>query len=232
MREQLSAHKNFLLYALIIATIVNFFIFDDASVILLFLVALCLYLSYKFNKQWLFLLALFFTVLTFFASLFFRIIILLGIMYYIYERYRTKHNEQDTITIAFAEDAIIQPNGITRNTLFSETQQQEHFAWRDITIQHFLGEVFIDTTKTVLPRGESFLSIRQGIGKVTIIVPYEVPFRISYTTLYGQAKILAHPIKKLTNETLYLREPVATEARRELVIHIATWFGDVEVKRQ
>lgn len=108
----------------------------------------------------------------------------------------------------------------------------EHYKWQDIQIQNFLGDYTIDVTETILPAGTSVITIRQGIGKVTIILPYEVPFKLQYSTLIGEAKLLHHPPKRLWNERITFEDGDVTNAKRKLVIHIATWLGDVEVIRK
>lgn len=80
--------------------------------------------------------------------------------------------------------------------------------------------------------GTSVITIRQSIGKVTIVVPYNIPFRLQYSTILGEAKLLQNPPKRLMNEHLLFEDGESDGAKRKLVIHVATWLGDVEVVRQ
>ena len=82
------------------------------------------------------------------------------------------------------------PNGIWKNKLFSvQSSPFSSYEWEDIHIQGLFGDIHIDVTDTVLPKGTSLISVRQGIGKIKIELPYEIPVRIHYTTLIGDAKL-------------------------------------------
>lgn len=80
----------------------------------------------------------------------------------------------------------------------------------------------------------SFISVRQGIGKIKIDLPYEIPVRIHYTTLFGDARIFDLYKKRLINESLRMQD--SYEGKRdddaELIITLSTWIGDIEVNRK
>ena len=80
------------------------------------------------------------------------------------------------------------PNSIIQNKLFSsQTTPFNAYEWQDVHVQGFYGEQVIDVTQTVLPKGTSFISIRQSLGKVTIYVPYEIPVRLHYRDYYWRS---------------------------------------------
>lgn len=121
----------------------------------------------------------------------------------------------------------------SKNELFGTTPSPlETFKWQDAQIQRLVGDITIDTTQTILPTGTSFISIRQGIGKVQIIIPYEVPFKVQFTTLFGEVHVLQFEPQRLVNEHIQFEDGKAEDAKRKLVIHVASWFGDLEVKRK
>lgn len=127
------------------------------------------------------------------------------------------------------------PNGIWKNKLFSiQTTPFSSYEWEDVHIQGLFGDIQIDVTDTVLPKGTSLISVRQGIGKIKIELPYEIPVRIHYTTLFGEARLFGVHRKRLINEFLHLKDgyPNPSEYGPELIITIATWAGDVEVVRK
>lgn len=130
------------------------------------------------------------------------------------------------------QDVIVVDIETTRQTepspLIAETATDQPFKWRNIQIERLLGDVTIDTTQTILPKGKSFISVHQAFGQVRIIVPYEVHVDIHFTTLYGEAKVF-HDYKRLLNEQCVWQD--STDQPRELVIFIASWIGDVEVSR-
>ncbi len=127
------------------------------------------------------------------------------------------------------------PNGLWKNKLFSvQTSPFSSYEWEDVHIQGFFGDINIDLTDTVLPKATSLISIRQGIGKVKIELPYEVPVRVHYTTLLGEAKLFGMHRKRLINEALHLKDGYGEDNsnRPELIITLSTWVGDVEVVRK
>lgn len=127
------------------------------------------------------------------------------------------------------------PNGIWKNKWFStQTSPFSSYEWEDIQIQGFFGDIHVDVTDTVLPKGTSFISIRQGFGRIKIDLPYEVPVRIHYNTLFGEARILDLSPKSMLNETLHFKDGYDGEIgdRAELIISLATWIGDIEVVRK
>lgn len=126
------------------------------------------------------------------------------------------------------------PNGIWKNKLFSvQTSPFSSYEWEDVHIQGIFGDLHIDVTDTVLPKGTSLISVRQGVGKVKIELPYEIPVRIHYTTLFGESRLFGKHRKRLMNEFLHMKEGYTeTPANAELIITVATWIGDVEVTRK
>lgn len=127
------------------------------------------------------------------------------------------------------------PNGIWKNKLFSvQTSPFSSYEWEDVHIQGFFGDLHIDVTETVLPKTTSLISVRQGIGKIKIEVPYDIPVRIHYTTFLGEIKLFGLERKRLINESLHMKDgyEYRSDDKAELIITLSTWFGDVEVTRK
>ena len=85
-------------------------------------------------------------------------------------------------------------------------------------------------TQTILPHGKSIISIQQSLGKVRVIVPYEVTVKLHYSTLYGEATCFDYHPKRLINEQLSF-DNGDSDGKRILVIYVTSWIGDVEVRR-
>ncbi|WP_249662147.1 cell wall-active antibiotics response protein LiaF, partial [Lysinibacillus fusiformis] len=83
-----------------------------------------------------------------------------------------------------------------------------------------------------LPAGTSRITIRQGIGKVQIYSPYEIPFRLQYTTLFSELICLHKGPQRILNESITFADGNPEDAKRVLIIHVATWQGDLEVLRK
>lgn len=212
---------------LLLIIFVELTIFNNGGAFLLIIGALLLYFSFSKRNKSYFWLGVFFLVLAVLNVWSLRLFIV-GIL--IYLLYQHSKKDQDVIVVnsnAF-NSGIIEKNDLIGST----PAPLEAYKWQDVQIQRFLGDITIDTTETILPSGTSVISIRQSIGKVTIFVPYEVPFRLQYTTILGEARLLQSEPKRLLNERLIFEDGNLTDAKRKLVIHVATWLGDVEVIRK
>ena len=125
--------------------------------------------------------------------------------------------------------------GLIQNKLFSaQSTPAEAYEWKDIHVQGLAGDLQIDVTQTVLPKRTSLISIRQGFGKVRVVVPYEVPVRVFYSTLYGEGQLLGNPKQRILYSTVQAHDGYGREnhSQRELIISLTTWMGDVEVVRR
>ncbi|MEG0473402.1 MAG: cell wall-active antibiotics response protein LiaF, partial [Solibacillus sp.] len=118
-----------------------------------------------------------------------------------------------------------------QNKLIGTTAAEtEAFKWSDIQIQRFIGDITLDMTQTILPPGKSIISIHQALGKVRVIVPYEVTVNLHYSTIYGEVTCFDYHPKRLINEQLSFNNG-EKDAKRVLVIYVTSWIGDVEVQR-
>ncbi|OCS87225.1 cell wall-active antibiotics response protein LiaF [Caryophanon tenue] len=106
---------------------------------------------------------------------------------------------------------------------------QEDYVWRDYIVQRPFGIINIDATKTILPTGTSFISVRHGIGKIIVTVPFEVGLRIQASTLLGSTTILDEPRRTL-NEVVMYEEGL--HLQRIIVLHLSSIAGEIEVIRQ
>ncbi|NLY79992.1 MAG: cell wall-active antibiotics response protein [Lysinibacillus sp.] len=202
-------------------------IFSNGGALLLIIGALFLYRSFSKRKKLNFWIGAFFIFLAILAIWSLRFFIVCVLIYILY-KHITKGQHTVTIDSHDFEQGTIQKNQLVNRNTFT----MENYKWQDIQMNNFLGDYTIDVTETILPIGTSVITIRQGIGKVTIILPYEIPFRLQYTTIIGEAKLLQYPPKRLWNERLVFEDGNPTEAKRKLIIHVASWLGDVEVIRQ
>lgn len=201
-------------------------IFNNDGAFLLIFGSLMLYFSFSKQKKYLFwggIAFLFLAILTIWSL---RMLIV-GVLIYILYKHITK--EQKVVTIQKEDlNATYQPNELVGNT----SSPLESYKWNDVQIQKLIGDITLDITDTILPAGTSVVTVRQSIGKVTIILPYEVPFRLQYSTILGEAKILGKASKRLINEKLVYEDGDAAKAKRKIILHVATILGDVEVIRK
>ncbi|WP_235617034.1 cell wall-active antibiotics response protein LiaF [Lysinibacillus mangiferihumi] len=201
-------------------------IFNNGGAFCLLIGAVLLYLSFSKNKRFLKWTGIFFIAIALFTMWSLRLFIVILLLYMLYQ-YLQRENEPKIVTLEFDKLPT------TENKLFGTIPAPEDaYKWQDVQIQRLAGDITIDTTQTVLPAGSSLVTIRQGIGKVQIYVPYEIPFRLHYTTLFGNFTCLQGHPQRLLNESIVFSDGNPEDAKRTLVIHVATWLGDLEVLRK
>ncbi|KGR74068.1 cell wall-active antibiotics response protein LiaF [Ureibacillus sinduriensis] len=216
----------FVAIAVILVVFAELTIFNNGSTFLIILGAILLYLSFSKNKKYLFWSGCFFLFMAILSIWSLRLLIV-GVLIYILYKHVTK--EQNFVTINTQQlHAKIEKNQLIGNL----SSPLDNYKWEDIQIQKLIGDISLDLTDTILPAGTSVVTIRQSIGKVTIVLPYEIPFRLQYSTILGEAKILDNNPKRLINEKLIFEDGETEDAKRKVVIHVATWLGDVEVIRK
>ncbi|TWT06855.1 hypothetical protein FQV26_03330 [Planococcus sp. CPCC 101016] len=123
---------------------------------------------------------------------------------------------------------------IQNKVMAAQSTPIESYEWKDVHVQGFIGDLLIDTTHTVLPKKTSLISIRQGFGKVQVVVPYEVPVRVFYSTLLGEARFFNGDSQRILNGTIHAEDGYPSDEgnKAELIVSITTWMGDVEVIRR
>lgn len=223
----------FLILAFLLLIFVESFFFGNANILYVLLGVGLLYYGTKQRSKWTFMTGVFLIVIALFNLWSLRLFTLGVFAYILYKLWKGVPAEE--ILRPIREFKKETPNGIWKNKLFSiQTSPFSSYEWEDIHIQGVFGDISIDVTDTVLPKGTSLISIRQAIGKIKIELPYEIPVRVHYTTLYGEAKVFHYEKKRLVNEFLHMKDGYLAdvESHAELIITIATWAGDVEVMRK
>lgn len=205
----------------------------NGNIIFLLLGGGFLYFGMKRRSKWIALLGIIFIILALLNLWSLRVLIFATFAYLLYQLW--KGVPADTIMRPLKELQNVTPNGIWKNKLFSiQSTPFSSYEWEDVHIQGFFGDIHVDVTDTVLPKGTSLIAVRQGLGRVKIDLPYEIPVRIHYTTLLGEARIFDISPKRMINETLHYQDGYDSSQRdaAELIISITTWIGDFEVRRK
>lgn len=206
---------------------------SNGNIIFLLLGAGFTYWGFKKRSKWMTFLGLFFFVMALLKLWSLRMLVLAAFVYLLVNLW--KGVPADQIMRPLKDLKSETPNGIWKNKLFSvQSSPFVSYEWEDMQIQGVFGDIHVDATDTVLPKRASFISIRQGFGRVKVDLPYEIPVRIHYSTLFGEARIFDLNPKRMVNETLHYKDgydrPIGERA--ELIISVSTWFGDIEVNRK
>ncbi|MFD1204593.1 MULTISPECIES: cell wall-active antibiotics response protein LiaF [Sporosarcina] len=205
----------------------------NGNIIFLLLGAGLTYYGFKKRSKWMTFTGLFFVFMALITLWSLRLLIFAGLVYLLINMW--KGIPAETIMRPLKDFQAPTPNGIWKNKLFSvQTSPFSSYEWEDIHIQGFFGDISVDATETVLPKGTSLIAIRQGFGRIKIDLPYEIPVRIHYTTLLGEAKIFDISPKRMINETLHYKDGYdhPNYDGAELIISLSTWIGDIEVTRK
>ncbi|KZE36911.1 hypothetical protein AV656_14125 [Bhargavaea cecembensis] len=223
----------FILIAFVLLVFVEAAFFQDGSFIFVIIGGALAYFGFRHRNKWLLWTGVFFLGIAVLSLWSLRLLVF-GVLVYIFLSL-WKGVPAEEITRPLREARSETPNGILKNRLFSvQSTPFSSYEWEDVHVQGLFGDIHVDVTETVLPKGTSLISIRQGIGKVRVDVPYEIPVRVHYTTLLGDSRLFGRHQNRLFNEQLHMKDGYGTEERpaSELIITVATWFGDVEVSRK
>ncbi|HWO95935.1 MAG TPA: cell wall-active antibiotics response protein LiaF [Bacillus sp. (in: firmicutes)] len=127
---------------------------------------------------------------------------------------------------------LLKKKPLFENRLMGRQQTPEHvYEWNDVNIQTGVGDAVIDLSYTVLPKGEAIIFIRNFIGNVQILIPYEVEVSVHHSIWMGTAKILGSHDAKAINEVLQFQTPDYETAVQKVRIVTSMVVGDLEVKR-
>ncbi|QFF97533.1 hypothetical protein PB01_01175 [Psychrobacillus glaciei] len=233
MKENRTNKLAFILICFVFLMFIEATVFGNGSIVLVLLGIGMVYFSLRRRARFLFWGGFIFILIAIFSMWSLRLLLIAIMIYVLYKLWKNEPIRQmirpfDTV---YKET----PNSIIQNKLFSaQTTPFNAYEWQDVHVQSFYGEHVIDVTQTVLPKGTSFISIRQSLGKVTIYVPYEVPVRLHYATIIGEANIFGRGIQRLWNQSVVLKDGYLVDVAyaSELVITVSTWIGDIEVIRK
>jgi lia operon protein LiaF len=135
-------------------------------------------------------------------------------------------------TFTQSQEPLIMKKSALQNEWFGTKRTPEDvFEWNDINIQGIIGDSVIDIGNTVLPKGTSVVSIRNILGNVEILVPYDVEVSIHHSVLAGSIEIFESVEPKAINQSLYYQTPGYETAVQRVKIVTSLWIGDLEVKR-
>lgn len=216
----------------VLCIIVEGMIFENGMVFLALLGVFFIYISIKRQKKTIFWLGILFLLLALLSMWSLRLLIVLLVIFILWKMIK---GEPIQINVHPTLDGQTANYVKHKNKVFQfDDAPTETYVWQDIHLQNLVGDVTVDTTNTILPKGSSFISIRQGFGKITIIIPYEVPIRVHFNTVVGEATILKEKYPRLWNEAVSIKNSYPNDLvpERELIITASSFFGDLEVVRK
>ncbi|WP_342599744.1 cell wall-active antibiotics response protein LiaF [Psychrobacillus sp. FSL H8-0483] len=233
MKENQTNKLAFVLICFVFLMFIEATVFGNGNIVLVLLGIGMMYFSLRKQRRFLFWAGFILLLIAIFSMWSLRLFLIAIMLYALHKLWKNEPISQ--VIRPFGAVYEETPNSIIQNKLFSaQTTPFQAYEWQDIHVQSFYGEFVIDVTETVLPKGTSLISIRQSLGKVVIYVPYEIPVRLHYATILGEANILGRGIQRLWNQSVLLKDGYLEDVNyaSELVISVSTWIGDIEVIRK
>jgi lia operon protein LiaF len=129
-------------------------------------------------------------------------------------------------------EILIEKKPIFDSSLFGDRKTPDHvYEWNDINIQSLLGDTTIDLSYTVLPKGETVIFIRNFIGNVQLLIPYDIEVSVNHSSIAGKAHIFQYEGDKQFNQSVQYQTEGYDHAEQRVKIFTSLLVGDFEVKR-
>lgn len=130
-------------------------------------------------------------------------------------------------------EKVIQETPLFYNKWFGRQETESTgYGWQDVNIQAGIGDTVIDMTNTILPKDDAVIVIRNVIGNIEILVPYETEVSIDHSVVYGSIDIFGHEEESAWNRALHIRTEQYHEATHKVKIFTSMLTGKLEVKRK
>lgn len=130
------------------------------------------------------------------------------------------------------KEIVIKKESLFSNQLFGQQKTPEQgYEWSDINIQAGIGDTIIDFSYTVLPKGETVIFIRNFVGNIHVLVPYDVEVSVNHSVVAGATDIFDIQETKIFNQSVHIQTPGFNQAEQRIKIFTSMLVGDLEVKR-
>lgn len=194
-------------------------------------------LERKFGK-FLFWMGILFLTISILGMITFRFLVLAIFIYLLLQLVQTKKHPHMVAPIVKepstepAGEEIIAREPMFKNVMFGDQKTPEHtYEWEDINIQTWIGDTVIDLSYTVLPKGETVIFIRNIIGKVQILVPYDIEVSVNHSVMVGNVDILHFHGSKMFNQNIHVQTADYETPEQKIKIITSVMVGDIEVRR-
>ncbi|MGM0923861.1 MAG: cell wall-active antibiotics response protein LiaF [Bacillota bacterium] len=238
------ANADMMTYILLIGIVLLMLevLFDHGGLIFfLFFSSICIYLGKKRLARktgkllfWFGLISLVITVMNLWAVKF----LIFAFAIYLLIQYRQSKKTPAVITPEIKESISLQKEDVVykkplfgNNVFGQQTSAEEIYEWNDINIQSGIGDTIIDLSNTVLPKEECIIVIRNVIGNVKILLPYELDAAFQHSSWAGAVSIFEHREPKFFNQVVSYQTKGYEDAVQKVKVVTSSIVGDLEVKR-
>lgn len=176
-------------------------------------------------------------LITFLNMLAVRFIVIIFIILYLLDYSKTKNKrylqpEQSIDPVIVQDEPLVKMHPLFTQMLYGDQKAESNaFEWRDINIHGGIGDRVIDLSNAVTLDDTAIISIRHGIGNITIYIPYDTDFMIHHSAVFGRAYILNKQHEQLLNQQLSYQTEYYPNAMTRVKIVTTLISGNIEVKR-
>ncbi|KAB2336044.1 cell wall-active antibiotics response protein [Cytobacillus depressus] len=186
----------------------------------------------------LFWLGIIFLIISIFSMITLKFLLLAILIHFLIQYIQTKRNPAHIKPVIvesnpkMEKETVVRSSPLFLNQLFGQQKTPDHvYEWSDINIQTGIGDTVIDLSYTVLPKGETVINIRNLLGNIQILVPYDIEISVNHSVLAGSVEILGSQESKVFNQNLHIQTPGFHQAEQRIKIITSIPVGDLEVKR-
>jgi lia operon protein LiaF len=179
-----------------------------------------------------------FFIINVFNMMTFKFLLLAILLHFFIQFFSSKRNPKKiSLDLGKPEDVIHQETMVSSKPLFENMFIGQHktplgvYEWNDINIQTGIGDTIVDLSYTMLPKGETVIFIRNLIGNIRILVPYEIEVSINHSGLIGATNVFENHGSKMFNQVFLLKTPGYETAEQKVKIFTSLTVGNLEVSR-
>lgn len=130
------------------------------------------------------------------------------------------------------EEPLIKTKPLFENIFLGQQKTPPNvYEWNDVNIQAGIGDTVIDLSLTILPKGETVIFIRNLIGNIHILIPYETEVCVHHSSIAGTVAVLGVREPRIFNQVFQLKTPGYDAAEQKVKILTSLIVGNIEVSR-
>ena len=226
----------------VIILLLEILFFNKGLIFSLFISGGMIYLGRKKLRKkrgkFLFFGGIIFFLINIFNMMTFKFLLLAILLHFCIKYFNSKRNPKKiSLDLHEPEQTQEQETMISSKPLFENIflgQQKTPigiYEWNDINIQTGLGDTTIDLSYTMLPKGETVIFLRNIIGNIQILVPYEMDVSIHHSSVVGSTNVFENKSSKLFNQVFQLKTSGYDNAEQKIKIFTSLIVGNLEVGR-
>ncbi|MBL4953670.1 cell wall-active antibiotics response protein [Neobacillus sp. YIM B02564] len=226
----------------VVLLLLEILFFNKGLIFSLFVAGGMIYLGRKKQgrprRKWLFYGGLVFLAISVFNMMTFKFL-LLAILLHFFIQFLNAKKRPNKITVELSKpeqtvhaETLIQIKPLFENIFLGQQKTPLGiYEWNDVNIQAGIGDTVIDLSYTMLPKGETIIFIRNLIGNIQILVPYDLEVTVNHSAVIGRTKVFENQNSKLFNSVFQVKTPGYDAAEQKVKIFTSLIVGNIEVSR-